>query len=493
MESRAARDRYARERRHRAPAGMIEAATAARLAGDWRAACAAAMIDVDIDGGLVAARFGADEAARIDADLAGLAPDYLRLHLPYNGEGRLAQRGSVVLSTLTTPFRKARRWPRRPGTAVLVLTLPPSHDAPQRLRLRVADISDLMPGQWRDLPPWAWQADAMAERRWAYGASDTRLPWHPEPKDGAMPRADRADRVAELTALPDRVADFGALPGPADRAAEFEALLNPGTEMPERFRYVGPLATRPLIAAEDRRLHQRYDAIRPRRHPYPRLHWAVGWPIPRWSTVEAPMDALLLRHGTWTPDQLHPLAHEALFPGRTQHWQPARHDPVLPVRVRCGGVWHLLEVAGASLRTLDHPDGPGSGSGCAAALAGFRTGRKPAPKAVRRARRDLFDRAFFGDTDGILADLRAGADPQVRDAEGRTLLHRLAHVDHRRVLPLLLAAGFAMEDRDAAGRTPLHTAALTGAEDVVAALIAAGADPAARDAAGRTIAGIPRA
>jgi hypothetical protein len=520
VERRIERERYLRALGYKAPAGMVVAATAARLSGDWRAACAAAHVDVHVDLADTARRFGPAEAERIEADLAGFAPDYLRLHLPY-GEGlRLKPNARAVLSRRREPFRTKNG--RRPGTAVLVLTFPPGKEAAQRLQLRVADVNELSRG-WYDLPEWAWFAGAVTERRWAYGASAARLPWHHA--DGrpyaqgfvpvASPEPDRADEFELMTA-----------PSPEEQVRELWTGAGFRLEEPKRYdplpyRLGRRQQTLPLLAPDTRRLTHRYSEVNPKAddrfvyretdgyglalaaEPGGAMTITVGSPSPgAWIgpaafVVEAPRDADLMRRQSLTPDQLHPLAHEALFPGRIQDWQPARHDPYAKVRVRCHGEWHTVEVAGASLRIPDHDEAElrresllaglgGKPSGCAAALAGFRTGRKPVPKELRKARRALFARAFHGDTEALLADLRAGADPLVRSPMHGTLMHLLAHVHHEQVLPVLLAAGFSVRDRDAEGSTPLHAAARSADRALMTALIEAGAEPEALDARGRT-------
>ncbi|MEV4498608.1 ankyrin repeat domain-containing protein [Micromonospora arborensis] len=130
----------------------------------------------------------------------------------------------------------------------------------------------------------------------------------------------------------------------------------------------------------------------------------------------------LLHSGTLTADGLHPLVHEALFPGR-------------------GAV-----------------------------------SARPVPKEIRQAWRDLIARVFHGDTDTVLALVAAGLDPELRDGTGGTLLQSLSHLDHVRALPALLAAGLSLDARDDAGRTPLSRAAAVGVTDVVMALADAGAD-----------------
>ncbi|MFB7032629.1 hypothetical protein ACFCXG_38925, partial [Streptomyces sp. NPDC056295] len=54
---------WQRIRRHAVPGWMIERATGHRLAGDWRAACAAAAVDVRFELPEVAARHSSNAAA----------------------------------------------------------------------------------------------------------------------------------------------------------------------------------------------------------------------------------------------------------------------------------------------------------------------------------------------------------------------------------------------------------------------------------------------
>lgn len=61
---------------------MIERATASRLAGDWRGACAAADVDITFELSEVADHCGDDVATALEDDLRHLAPDLLRWYLP---------------------------------------------------------------------------------------------------------------------------------------------------------------------------------------------------------------------------------------------------------------------------------------------------------------------------------------------------------------------------------------------------------------------------
>lgn len=102
------------------------------------------------------------------------------------------------------------------------------------------------------------------------------------------------------------------------------------------------------------------------------------------------------------------------------------------------------------------------------------TGRLP--RALRDQRRELFARVQHGDTPGVIRLLELGHDPRVRDGRRRTLLHLLHLLDHRSLLPRLLAAGLDIEDRDRDERTPLFECVSEGGSAELAhALIDAGA------------------
>jgi hypothetical protein len=481
---------------------MVAAATERRLAGDWRGACAAALVDAHIDLSGIARTYGAGHAGRIEAELAGLAPDLLRRFLP-RSKGRLVPRATVVLSRPDEPCRQARSGA---GVPVLICVLPLSWQvARQSVSLRVTHE---LPALFYDLPGWAWHAAEGTDRRWAYGAGPDRLPWHfadgsPYPQGTVTPAEQAADRPAEV----ERIAALVAAKRPAEafEAASFTIGLPAGS--PDRpdlaaalMRYGPTLA---VARAEQQRLARRYQqetfttplgllGVRGATVQRPiRSHEDRG---PFLFAVPAPAEAALLRFGDLGPDDLHPLVHEALFPGCTQQW-PAM-VPYQPVRslVRCGTEWHTVVATGGHLRTPHHDDaelGSELGSagpigGCAGAVRGWRTGKRPIPKAVRQDRHDLFQLALHGDTDGLLVRLADGLDPGLRGPGGGTLLHRLAHLDHERLLPVLLDAGLSLDDRDYEGRAPLHTAAESVAETVMRALVEAGADPTVRDHYGRT-------
>jgi hypothetical protein len=76
--------------------------------------------------------------------------------------------------------------------------------------------------------------------------------------------------------------------------------------------------------------------------------------------------------------------------------------------------------------------------------------------------------------------LRAGADPNIPNHDGKTVLHDVLDPDQARAL---IAGGARLEVRDADGETPLLA---TFAEDVAVVLIEAGADPMVKDRNGQT-------
>ncbi|MEN9361804.1 MAG: hypothetical protein RL095_3339 [Verrucomicrobiota bacterium] len=74
----------------------------------------------------------------------------------------------------------------------------------------------------------------------------------------------------------------------------------------------------------------------------------------------------------------------------------------------------------------------------------------------------------------------------LRDAEGATLLHRLAAMPGSGSPAALIRHGLDPEARDLQGRSPLHLAAAQGRLAFVCELLSLGARPDARDREGRT-------
>lgn len=525
--------RRARELAHVAPPSMITAVTERRRQGDWRGACAAARFDPHLNLRDVANRYGSHEAGRIAADLAGFAPDLLRRFLPRVDAGMLAPRTRVVLSRRTEPLRTSPPDGQPSGSArasaaapapVLVATLPNSVSAPQRVSLWVGEV-DQLTDRWYDLPDWCWHADAVDQRRWAYGASPTRLAWHTPDGSPYRPAGPSTvgwpvDRATEVETIHHLLGDNRVVE--AYEAAGLTVDLGSGDDR-DRDRYrrqwwtevemVRLGTTLPVLAAESRRLARRYGRTRltgglsitstvdvvddgPSTVRCTRPSERLGGPDP--FALVAPIDAGLLNRGLLRPDELHPLVHEALFPDRRQDWRIPSPAPVPVIRIRCGGPTpHTLRVTDGSLVAEYHTEQElrrelvlgglgGPISGCAAAVRAWRTGQGPVPKRIRLIRRDFFALARHGDTDSLLAVLADGFDPALRDGDGGTLMHWLHQLDHAEILPLLLAAGLSLDERDRNGDTPLHRAARVGATEVMAALVDAGADAGLPDADGRT-------
>ncbi|MFF5262248.1 ankyrin repeat domain-containing protein [Actinomadura viridis] len=524
--------RLRRLRRHAVPRWMIEQATERRLAGDWRGACAAAGMEVTFDLSEVADRYGAEVAAALEDDLRHLVPDLVRWHAPRVGStGRTTMAPDHVLTLEgygTAP---------RDSAWLYVTTQPYKMNGPQRLRLRFGELSARNEAHidtdyphtsfWAGLVhSWTaarhlWDARRTAELHERCGGNGRRVPFLDPggtPRDaGLLPASDpgRADPAAHAEWVT-------LLHGQGEVEAAFAAagveLVPPGPES-ERFREyytVGPLdqlARMPLaltrLEPEIRRMGggrfhipwTQHAAVL-LDHDGERLRVEVVeydsyYEAEELEGVDVLAEALwrrlpdldLLRDGRTPPERLHPLVHDALFPGRTAGgapFGPPGPEPFSPVRVRCRGEWHevvfrdgVLEIPHSAqeqereraLQALG-----GDVGGCVAVRRAWTTGKGRLPRALRERRREVFDRAHHGDTAGVLRMLELGMDPRVRDDWERTLLHLLHLVDHRRLLPLLLAAGLDLEARDQTGRTPLFVAvAMDGSLDLISALLDAGA------------------
>jgi truncated hemoglobin YjbI len=110
------------------------------------------------------------------------------------------------------------------------------------------------------------------------------------------------------------------------------------------------------------------------------------------------------------------------------------------------------------------------------------------PSVVRlvgpRGQTLLHDAVMAGQVEFATALIRAGADPDAKEAEGHTPLYRAATGQAARVL---LAAGATVDVPSGPTRgTALHQAARRGRDDVAAVLLDHGADMEARDNKGQT-------
>ncbi|WP_141754092.1 ankyrin repeat domain-containing protein [Streptomyces subrutilus] len=455
-------------RRFAVPGWMIESATGARLAGDWREACAVAAVDIALDPARIGASHGGAVRAAVEADLAHLAPDLLRWHLP-----RALAAGTMLMGGRTVVL--ARHGGRGPGSragapAACLVVRTPARDAPQRLVLDFVAADD--PGLRREylVDDWTafrhfWDARRAPELRAWCGGDAGRLPFFladgtplgpgelPDTDPGPADPVAREEWIAVLQARGDTVAAFAAA-GVETDLATWGPPSPWGGPPPEAVITKLPLDL-PRIVREVRRLRAAGDAARfripgayrgdvllepagPGAHAGLRAHAGAPYASTGVPTIPGTVwrrlpDLQLVRTGRLTPEELHPLVAAALFPASGTACGPPGPPAVLePVRVRCGGEWHLVGFRDGELRIPHSPREQqreqallafgGAVSGCFAVRRAWATGRGQLPRALRPLRREAFERARHGDAPGIAALLAAGLDPAVRDTEtGRSL------------------------------------------------------------------------
>ncbi|MGW4762198.1 ankyrin repeat domain-containing protein [Streptomyces pseudogriseolus] len=513
---------WRRVRRYAVPRHMIGQATERRTAGDWRGACAAALVDVDVDLAEITEQCGHHVADALEDDLRHLVPDLLRWHLPrlLHGWTTLDTGRTVVLAR----YRPVRPDEGPRSTPYLYLDTPPMRQGPQRVTLRFGTLGDEGPAgvfgsttdDWR-YARHLWDARHAADLREHVGGP------------GRLPFFDAEGRPLAPDALP------SSDPGPGDAAAhaEWVTLLHERGEVAEAFAAAGidadltapatgprwhrsdPAAAVGRLALDHTRLEREVRRLRGE-GVGDRFLISADWrtrlllePTATGLTLKAvdrdeaeglPLlpetlwrrlpDLDLLRVGGIEPEHLHPLVGAALFPGARPDGGiggPPGPDAPPPVRVRCRGEWHEVGFRPGGLLRMPHSDEEqqreralrafgGDVAGCFAVEQTWASGEGRLPKALRAQRRDLFLRAQHGDTDGVIRLLDMGVDPRVRAASGRSLLHVLNLLDHEPLLPRLLAAGLDLEARDAEARTPLFVAvAERGSRALVEALLDAGA------------------
>ncbi|GAA2748714.1 ankyrin repeat domain-containing protein [Kitasatospora cinereorecta] len=511
-----------RIRQYAVPRWMIEQATDRRLAGDWRGALTAALVEPAFDLDQVAGQYGAETAAALAEDLRHLAPDLLRWHLPrlLGGRTTLDTARVVVLAR----YRDADPDERKGTTPYLHVATPPMIDGPQRLTLRFEPVgAEQRPGTFgRTVEDWRrarhlWDARRTGELLERCGGSAERAPFfHADATPVAEDRLPAADpgqgdpaaRAEWLTLAHQR---GGTAEGLAAAGHEFV----PTAPETSRWYRSDPAALLAQLELNHARLEpevRRLVAEGLGERHLVRVGWrtfALLVPKPdgglRVSVIDqdqadgAPVlpealwrrlpDLDLLREGGITADRLHPLVRAALFPAlaATADVGPPGPTPPEPVRVRCRGEWHEVGFRPDGLLRMPHSDEEqqreramrafgGAVAGCFAVEQTWSSGSGRLPRGLTDQRRELFLRAQHGDTPGVLAMLDAGTDPRVRDASGRTLLHVLNLLDHEALLPRLLAAGLDLEACDSRDRTPLYVAVNDlGSRALVEALIAAGA------------------
>ncbi|MCX4695288.1 ankyrin repeat domain-containing protein [Streptomyces sp. NBC_01408] len=515
---------WRRIRRYAVPGWMIERATAHRLAGDWRASCAAAAFDVTFDPADMAARYGAPLAEALEDDLRHLAPDLLRWHLPrvLGGHTTIAPGLRIVLAH----YGQRPGAPRDPDAPVLSVTTSPLIGGPQRLRLHCAPLAHrelyAVFGMTFTVEDWTtarplWDARHSAGLRARFGGGAGRLPFFRpdgsplDPDDLPVDEPDAADPAAraewvtliqlaggaalafaavgmeqDLTVPPqhyyepsiDTAAQLGRATFDLTRLAE-EVRRLAAAGAGHRFRFAPPYGRTLELAQDGPGPHGRIRArviTREQQKEVPRL--------PQYAWRRLP-DLELVRSGLITPEELHPLVTAALFPDSGPAAGPPGPALPGPVKVRCGAQWHEVRSRGGVLE-LPHSleerqrerallASGGAVAGCFAVEQSWTTGLGRLPRGLRAEQRELFLRAQHGDTPAVVALLDAGVDPRICDGARRGLLHVLHQLDHEELLPRLLDAGLDLEARDSQQQTPLYAAAHNGGSAaLVRAFLAAG-------------------
>ncbi|GGM84444.1 ankyrin repeat domain-containing protein [Dactylosporangium sucinum] len=433
-------------RRFAVPAETIDLATARRLDGDWRGACAAARIQVG------------DLPPVVEEDLRHLVPDLLRWHLPQPGHATWDWYDEVV---------PVARYPD--GSALLLN------------RRSMLSFARSVPRAMVELPRHLW------DDRHTAGLRDVCGPAPVRPGAACAHVTGRGRACAEAAGI-----DPGSAPPDVfEQPWVWSRLLPAARALLARLRRREPvvrLGPALFLDLDGPRLLTDGPAAAAR------LRAAAAARLRAGEWME-PLDAELVRHRYLDPAELHPLVHEALVgPYRRPH-RPSPVDAVVPVP--CGPATHRLAIRAGALVALDHTVEDlgreavlgalgGPAAGCSVALDRWRTGGEPLPDELERLHDELWQRVLYGDSAGVVRLLEAGFPP-VPGRGGTTLVHALDQLDFATVLPVLLRLGLDVNARSAAGRTPLHHVLRRGlcSDALVEALLRAGADPRLRDTGGR--------
>jgi hypothetical protein len=494
-------------RRYGMPARMVADATARREAGDWRGACAAARVDVRFDVADVRRRHGFEVAAALADDLAHLAPDLVRWHLPRQGRG-----GSGLL-------RPEREIPlaRYAAHLSLYLRTPASMERPQRPELHVGPLREhyLRTMSWTTAR-YLWDARAAHLLLERLGGGDRAPFFHRDGRSFETPgRGGDAVALAErILLLQDagRIDEAWRAGGVTADFAPIESYYRPRPDLafPEPLgamvAALAPAARRALSqpGAPETVVLQPSDGwianvvtvrLTKGRLTATRVQSFHARALPRLSRTRWQRfpDLELLRTGRIAPAELHPLVRAAVFPDQPDPgYRPRVPDAdTEPLRVRCRGGWHRVGWRDHRVDAPAHsPDEAqreevirslgGGVPGCFAVTEAWR-GRATArlPGTLRRLRAHALAALAHGDTDTFVRVLDAGVDPAgIHDRWRRTPLHYLAKVDGEPLLARLLDAGLDLNARDDNGRTPLCEVLFDGGPaSLFRAMVDAGADP----------------
>ncbi|MEW1644948.1 hypothetical protein [Streptomyces sp. NPDC091219] len=411
---------WPRVREFAVPPSMIETATARRTAGDWAGACAAARVDVDLDLRSVARAHGRELAARVRADLRGLAPDLLRWHLP-----RIAPDG-LLRPGLTLTL--ARYGDDATGLPHLVVRTPPAWaDGGQRISLALWDGTRRDPDARRhphprpsrafrlDLHRHLWDAGRSGELRDRSGAQQPPVPARLEIPEGLGCAVGRW--AAEATIL---LRAEGRATGPVVvRLGSRHRLALTPDPAGDTLR-IAPAPTDGGVAA------------------LPVLPDAATWVLP---------DLELLRTGGIDAGRLHPLVAAALVPDRPppEDHAPDQDRTGQPHLVACRGAVHRIALVDGVLAPLDHDPVEIRREELLVALTGTPL---PCLQAIDDAHRrpdcltGVSERLVHGDTAGALAVVEGLLGPEAV-LRGGALRDELRAAAERRLAYGLFRSGLA--------------------------------------------------
>ena len=105
-------------------------------------------------------------------------------------------------------------------------------------------------------------------------------------------------------------------------------------------------------------------------------------------------------------------------------------------------------------------------------------------KEEERLKKEMLDCCFDGETEEVIRLIDAGADVNVADVHGNTLLSEAAAGGHPDVVRLLASKGAEPNICGEFGRSPIWRAAFLGKKDVIIPLLECGADPRVGNAEG---------